>query len=58
MTQPGLNHFMILSIYAEYVDKLDSKSILEEFIRRKGHEKLFGKSESSGPLKTPMPELP
>ena len=58
MTQPCLNHFMILSIYPEYVDKLDSKSILEEFIRCKGHEKLFGKSESSGPLKTPMPELP
>ena len=57
-TQPCLNHFMILSIYPEYVDKLDSKSILEEFIRRKGHGKLFGKSESSGPLKTPMPELP
>ena len=57
-TQPCLNHFMILSIYPEYVDKLDSKSILEEFIRRKGREKLFGKSESSGPLKTPMPELP
>ena len=58
MTQPCLNHFMISSLYPEYVDKLDSKSILEEFIRRKGREKLFGKSESSGPLKTPMPELP
>ena len=58
MTQPRLNHFMILSIYPEYVDKLDSKSILEEFIRRKGREKLFGKSEFSGSLKTPMPELP
>ena len=49
---------MILSIYPEYVDKLDSKSILEESIRRKEREKLFGKSESSGPLKTSMPELP
>ena len=52
MTQPCLNHFMISSLYPEYVDKLDSKSILEEFIRRKGRKKLFGKSESSGPLKT------
>ena len=57
-TQPCLNHFMILSIYPEYVDKLDSKSILEEFIICQGREKLFGKSESRGPLKTPMPELP
>ena len=51
-------YLAVFSIYPEYVDKLDSKSILEEFIRRKGHGKLFGKSESSGPLKTPMPELP
>ena len=57
MTQPRLNHFMILSIYPEKVDQLDFKSILEEFIRHKGHEKLIGKSESSGSLKTPMPEL-
>ena len=57
MTQPRLNHFMILSIYPEKVDQLDFKSILEEFIRCKGHEKLIGKSESSGSLKTPMPEL-
>ena len=48
---------MILSIYPEYVDKLDSKSILEEFIRHKGREKLIGKIESSGSLKTPKPEL-
>ena len=34
MTQPRLNHFMILSIHPEYVDKLDSKSILEQFIRK------------------------
>ena len=45
------------TVYLELVDKLDSKSILEEFIRRKGREKLFGKSESSGPLKTLMQEL-
>ena len=51
-------YLAVFSIYPEYVDKFDSKSILEEFIRRKGREKLFGKSESSGPLKTPMPELP
>ena len=57
MTQPRLNHFMILGIYPEKVDQLDSKSILEEFIRCKGREKLFGKNESSGPLKTPMPKL-
>ena len=58
MTQPCLNHFMISSLYPEYVDKLDSKSILEKFMRRKGCEILFGKSEFSGSLKTPMPELP
>ena len=57
MTQPRLNHFMILSIYPEKVDQLDFKSILEDFTRCKGHEKLIGKSESSGSLKTPMPEL-
>ena len=51
-------YLAVFSIYPEYVDKFDSKSIIEEFIRRKGHGKLFGKSESSGPLKTPMPELP
>ena len=54
MTQPRLNNFMILGIYPEKVDQLDFKYILEEFIRHKGREKLFGKS---GSLKTPMPEL-
>ena len=51
-------YLAVFSIYPEYVDKFDSKSILEKFIRRKGREKLFGKSEFSGSLKTPMPELP
>ena len=54
----GGHYLRKYGIYPEYVDKLDSKSILEEFIRHKGHGKLFGKSESSGPLKTLMPELP
>ena len=50
---------MILKyISRNYVDQLDSQNILEEFIRRKGREKLFGKSGSSEPLKTPTPELP
>ena len=36
---------------------LTPKVFLNSSLESKGSEKLFEKSESSGPLKTPMPEL-
>ena len=44
MTQERLNHFMILGIYPELLDSLDSTTNAEEFIKRKlRHEQVFGK---------------
>lgn len=46
MSQQRLNHFMILGIYPELVDSLDSTDIIEKFIKgvtRREH--LFGKTK-------------
>ena len=46
MSQERVNHFMILGIYPELLDSMDSTKIAGEFIRRKTRrEHVFGKEK-------------
>ena len=49
MNQERMNHFMILGIYPEFLDSMDSTKIAEEFIRRNSRrEHVFGKEKLEG----------
>ncbi len=46
LTQERLNHFMVMGLYPELVDKLDTNKIADEFISRcydNTRTKQFGK---------------
>ena len=44
MSQPRLNHVMILNIYKELLDKLDLRALVKEFVGSNEHRlSVFGK---------------
>lgn len=44
MSQPRLNHVMILNIYKELLDKLDLRAVAKEFVGSNEHRlSVFGK---------------
>ena len=46
MSQKRLNHFMILGVYPELVDKIDSTEIVKEFAsRNERRQYVFGKDK-------------